>query len=126
MSVLIANDTHGEYEWKTSRIRRLLQSSSNYNGNEKFKTLNSKFFFKRKTFFLKPQEDFFYIFSTKGEQARKGFRPLSCDVGNWTFSKNLEFLGIFEEFLGHSLVILWEFFLHSLGILLESLFFGSS
>ena len=79
MSVLVANHTNGEYEWKTSKIRRLLQGSSNtINGNEKFKTLNSKFFFKRKTFFLKPQEDFFYIFSTKGEQARKGFRPLSA------------------------------------------------
>ena len=52
MSVLIANDTHGEYEWKTSRIRRLLQSSSSINGNKKFKTLNSKFFFKKKPFFF--------------------------------------------------------------------------
>ena len=51
MSVLIANDTHGEYEWKTSRIRRLLQGSSNtIYGNEKFKTLNSKIFFKKHSF----------------------------------------------------------------------------
>mgnify|MGYP001164286619 CR=1 FL=1 len=66
MSVLIANDTHGEYEWKTSRIRRLLQGSSNINGNEKFKTLKSKVFLEKP--FLLPmttktpikQEGFFY------------------------------------------------------------------
>ena len=84
MSVLIANDTHGEYEWKTSRIRRLLQSSSSINGNKKFKTLKSKFFFKKNRSFLSMttktpiKEDFFVTFRTKGEQARKGFRPLSA------------------------------------------------
>ena len=53
MSVLIANDTHGEYEWKTSRKRRLLQGSSNtIYGNKKFKPLNSKVFFKKPFFFI--------------------------------------------------------------------------
>ena len=81
MSVLIANDTHREYEWKTSRIRRLLQSSSNINGNKKFKTL--KCFFKKHSLLSMTtktpiKKDFFVTIRTKGGQARKGFRPLSA------------------------------------------------
>ena len=48
----------------------------------------------------------------------KGFSASKCDIGNWIFSK----LGIFEKFLGNSLVFLGIFFLDFSWILFGGIF----
>ena len=111
MSVLIANDTHGEYEWKTSRIRRLLQSSSNIKGNKKFKTLNSKSFFKKHSFLSMTiktpiKKDFLLHLELRVNKPERVFgllvRCRELDI--------FKILGILGAFFGHSLGNLWEFF----------------